>query len=524
MTDGGAQVAPVDARHLVGDAIGAPAPGPVERGPVAFRAPALENDRLEAAFSNLSIDVPVSRSTRRRDARETFRWVTLGMALTDALSIALAVFLVEFVLLGGQAVFPGVAPVLTLAAAPVGWVAIFFVFGLYAPRHLSAVEELRRVIGASSFGLVLIVMAGFWSATEVGRATIGITWGLALGSELLTRRMWRLDLARRRTNGSLSLRTLVVGTNDEAVQLAADLATRKSGFSPVGFVAAGSTTAEPPALDVAGGIHRLTDLIKEREAECLFVASSALRSNEMLAVLQAARQENVDVRISAQLPEILASRVAIQNVGSSLALSVRPLQLSRAQRLLKRAFDLTVAGAVLLATLPVWAVIAAAIRLTSAGPAFFMQTRVTQGGRTFRMVKFRTMVTDAEARGIKVDTSAAFFKLHDDPRITRIGRILRKTSLDELPQLLNVIKGDMSLVGPRPLPEDQVEANRELLGPRLEVQAGMTGWWQIQGRSDVSPEEAVRMDVFYIENWSLSLDLYVLLRTVGVVLARSGAV
>jgi lipopolysaccharide/colanic/teichoic acid biosynthesis glycosyltransferase len=112
----------------------------------------------------------------------------------------------------------------------------------------------------------------------------------------------------------------------------------------------------------------------------------------------------------------------------------------------------------------------------------------------------------------------------DDPRVTRIGRLLRKASLDELPQLINVIKGEMSLVGPRPLPEDQVARHPELLGGRLEVQAGMTGWWQIQGRSNVSPEEAVRMDVFYIENWSLSLDLYILARTASVVLARNGAV
>ncbi|HEX2294358.1 MAG TPA: sugar transferase [Actinomycetota bacterium] len=495
----------------------------VEHPYPVLRAPAFEDARLEAGLSGLSVDV-AGVTRRQRDARRTFGWITAGMAATDALSIALALFLVEFVLLGGREIFLGVAPTLILFTVPFGWVATFFVFGLYAPRHLSAVDEFRRIIGASSFGLVAMVMGGFWSATEIGRSTIGITWALALVSELLTRRVWRLEVRRRRTEGTLAMRTLIVGTNDEALRLASELETRGSGFSPVGFVAAASTNVQPSGIDVVGGIHRLADAIRERDVESLFVASSAVRSDEMLNVLQAARQANVDVRISAQIPEILASRVAIQNVGSSMALAVRPLQLSRAQRLLKRAFDLVVAGAVLVVTLPAWAVIGACIRLTSAGPAFFTQTRVTQGGRTFRMIKFRTMVTDAEARGIEVDTSQAFFKMADDPRITRIGRFLRKTSLDELPQLVNVIKGEMSLVGPRPLPEDQVAAHPELLSGRLEVQAGMTGWWQIQGRSDVSPEEAVRMDVFYIENWSLSLDLYVLARTAGVVLARSGAV
>jgi exopolysaccharide biosynthesis polyprenyl glycosylphosphotransferase len=495
----------------------------VDPGPTLLRTPAFEAARLEAAFQGLSVDVPaVARP--RHDARRGFGWITAGMAITDALSVALALFLVEAVLLGSRDVFHGVAPLLVTLTVPAGWVATFFVFGLYAPRHLSAVEEFRRIIGATSFGMVAMVMTGFWSSHEIGRATIGIAWVLALVSELLTRRMWRLEVARRRADGSLSLRTLVVGTNDEAARLAEELNKEGSGFSPVGFVAASSTNVQPADLDVAGGIHRLTETIRERGAECIFVASSAVRSDEMLNVLQAARQAGLDVRISAQLPEILASRVAIQNVGNSLALSVRPLQLSRAQRLLKRAFDLAIAGAVLMCTLPLWAVIAAAIRFTSAGPAFFTQTRVTQGGRTFRMIKFRTMVTDAEARGIVVDTSQAFFKMEDDPRITRIGRLLRKTSLDELPQLLNVIKGEMSLVGPRPLPEDQVKAHPELLSGRLEVQAGMTGWWQIQGRSDVSAEEAVRMDVFYIENWSVSLDLYILMKTAGVVVARSGAV
>jgi exopolysaccharide biosynthesis polyprenyl glycosylphosphotransferase len=513
----------VDARQVLSDGLTAAVPETADALPSAFRAPAFETSRFEAGLAGTSVDVPILDRTRRRDARGTFGWITAGMALTDALSVALAIFLVEFVLLGGREIFEGVSPALVLLTVPLGWVAVFFAFGLYAPRHLSAIEEFRRTIGASSFAMVSIVMAGFWSATYIGRTTIGITWALALVSELLTRRMWRLDVARRRASGSLSFRTLVVGTNDEAVQLATDLGTRGSGFTPVGFVAAGSTQVQPSGVDVAGGIHRLADAIRERGAECLFVASSAVRSDEMLDILQASRQAGVDVRISAQLPEILASRVAIQNVGNSLALSVRPLQLSKAQRILKRAFDLVVAGGVLLATLPLWIVLGAAIRLTSAGPAFFTQTRVTQGGRRFRMIKFRTMVTDAEERGIVVDTSSVFFKLKDDPRITRIGKLLRKTSLDELPQLLNVIKGDMSLVGPRPLPVDQVQANTELLSGRLEVQAGMTGWWQIQGRSDVSAEGAVRMDVFYIENWSLSLDLYILLRTVGVVLARSGA-
>jgi lipopolysaccharide/colanic/teichoic acid biosynthesis glycosyltransferase len=188
----------------------------------------------------------------------------------------------------------------------------------------------------------------------------------------------------------------------------------------------------------------------------------------------------------------------------------------------KRAFDLLIASIVCVVAVPVAAIAAAALRFGSKGPVLFKQDRVTRGGRVFEMYKFRTMVTNGDNEH-DIDTSTPFFKMQEDPRVTRIGRILRRTSLDELPQLINVLRGDMSLVGPRPLPADQVAANLDLLDARHEVPAGVTGWWQISGRSSIGPEEAVRMDLFYIENWSLSLDVYVLLKTVGVLATRKGA-
>jgi lipopolysaccharide/colanic/teichoic acid biosynthesis glycosyltransferase len=200
--------------------------------------------------------------------------------------------------------------------------------------------------------------------------------------------------------------------------------------------------------------------------------------------------------------------------------------LTRGQAFIKRSFDLLISGIAVLLLSPIYLAISAAIKLTSSGPVFFTQLRVTKGGHIFKMFKFRTMRNDAdqflEVNGI--DTTAPFFKLgEDDPRLTRLGALLRKLSLDELPQLFNVVKGEMSLVGPRPLPAEQVAENLDLLGPRHEVPAGVTGWWQISGRSEIDPEEAVRLDLFYIENWSLALDIYVLLKTFGVVLNRTGA-
>jgi lipopolysaccharide/colanic/teichoic acid biosynthesis glycosyltransferase len=154
----------------------------------------------------------------------------------------------------------------------------------------------------------------------------------------------------------------------------------------------------------------------------------------------------------------------------------------------------------------------------------FRQDRVTKGGRRFKMVKFRTMVhAPDETPDRLIDLTRPFFKVRDDPRITPVGRVLRKFSLDELPQLWLVVRGHLSLVGPRPLPADQVEANAHTLAPRHQVRAGVTGWWQVNGRSDVDADEALRLDLFYIENWSLSLDIFILLRTVGAVILRRGA-
>ena len=453
----------------------------------------------------------------------TSKWNLIGWQLfaTDALCLVGALAFSYLIRYGSRSLPLGYLLVIVLG--PLAWGAVFHAFGLYAPRHLSAAEEFRRTISATSIGIFLVVMTSFWSHSDLSRIWIGLSWLFALTFELVARRVWRWHIARMRKDGRLAMRTLVVGSNAEAMRLDKTLRSVNSGFKPLGHI--DPTYSLAPDLPVAESLERLISTLRANEAECVFIASTSVTAEQILRIAQAARRAGAEVRLTANLPQILISRLTAQPIGDTMALSLKPVRLTGTEATVKRIFDLTLASVTLLATTPLWLGAGLLIRLTSKGTVLFRQERVTRGGRTFQMYKFRTMVVDGDRilleRGI--DPSQPFFKIVNDPRLTWIGRILRRTSIDELPQLLNVIRGEMSLVGPRPLPADQVAANLELLNPRHEVQAGVTGWWQINGRSTVDAKAALQMDLFYIENWSLALDTYIVLKTAGSLITRKGA-
>jgi exopolysaccharide biosynthesis polyprenyl glycosylphosphotransferase len=451
-------------------------------------------------------------------ALERYRKISRGLMATDAACITIAL-LIGYALRYDNRPMPA-GEFLTVIFAPLLWLAAFQAFGLYAPQHLSSPEEFRRTFGAASVGIVLLVMASWWSHSDFSRLWMGATWVLALLLELTSRRAWRRYQVRLKGSGQLSFRTLIVGTSAEAGRLAHILDKPASGFVPLGYVRGSDPTVSANTLPLLGDLGQLQTLIRDHAANCLFVASSALTFEDVSRVAQAARKEGVELRISANLPRMLTSRLCFQTVGSTIAISLRPVRLTGRQVMVKRGFDLVVASIGLVLAIPLFAAIALAVRLTSPGPVFFRQQRVTKDGKVFQMHKFRTMRVGADQA---MDTSAPFFKVASDSRLTPVGRLIRRTSLDELPQLWDVLVGNMSLVGPRPLPADQVAANVELLRERHEVPAGVTGWWQINGRSSLSPEAALALDRFYIENWSLGLDLYILLKTFGAVVGGKGA-
>jgi exopolysaccharide biosynthesis polyprenyl glycosylphosphotransferase len=455
----------------------------------------------------------------RAELRRPVTLLAIGQGAGDATSLVASLVLGDYLLNGSFLQ----SPILMLGAVGL-WIGVFYGFGLYATQHLSPSDEFRRVISATSLGLILTIVAVYWSGPHLPRTWLALIWVLTLVAELFSRRCWRWMTWRLRKNAKLALQTLIIGTNGEAEALRRILDATGSGYTPVGFV----TTADAHPGRFDGLPCRTLPSLDEgtlRDIDCLFVASTSIGLEEMLAVVKMARRHDVELRISANVPQLLTSRLTVQQIGRVMVLSLRPVRLTKTRSAVKRACDIVGSTIILLLALPVLAIVAILVRFTSRGPVLFRQQRVTAGGRTFTMVKFRTMVQDADDRlkTQQMDTRTPFFKVQSDSFLTPVGRFLRRWSLDELPQLFNVVKGDMSLVGPRPLPAPQVAANLDLLAARHEVKAGLTGWWQIQGRSDLDVEESVRLDLFYIENWSLGLDLFILLKTLGVLIARRGA-
>jgi exopolysaccharide biosynthesis polyprenyl glycosylphosphotransferase len=410
-----------------------------------------------------------------------------------------------------------------LALAVVVWLLVFHAFGLYGSARVSAGAGLRATTVATAVGALVVSIIGPWGAGAISRSALAITALFACSLELVGSAVLRSAL-RRQLDGHLTLRTLLVGGNDEARRLARDFSAHVDGFAPIGaLVAARGDWIE--TVPVVGTIEDVDQAIRRHDIDCVFIASTAVTPEQVVAVARACRHADVELRISANVSEILSSRLSVESNDGITSLAVKPVRLTGAQAAAKRTFDIVVSACALLFAVPFFAIIALAIRLTSPGPAFFRQPRVTKGDRVFQIVKFRSMVVDPERvlKGRTIDLTQPFFKLADDPRLTGVGKFLRLLSIDELPQLWNVLRGEMSLVGPRPLPLEQVEANRDFLAPRHEVRGGITGLWQISGRSDLDSEEALRIDRLYIENWSLGLDMSILAKTIGAVLARRGA-
>ena len=462
----------------------------------------------------------------RETVRESYRRLYRRVALTDIAAIWFAMLLAYWARFGVEV--PTTDFLWLLLATPLVVTGVFALFHLYEAFRFGAAEEFRQIVIAVTIGLAGLMVLSFWSKAEISRFWVGVAWALALVLTLSARRVWHHSFGVRRARGELTFRTVIVGTNDEARALAETLSRGSFGFEPIGFIRTAAPDADTPAtLPILADLEDLTSVIQRTRAECVFVASSSVTPGELKPVTKAVRLAGVEVRLTASLPEVLTSRLTVQPLGGVMTMSLRPARLTGGQAVAKFAFDLVLSSALLIVLSPLLLGVAVAVKLSSSGPVLHRQDRVGIAGRRFTMLKFRTMRKGAEdevdALRAEHGVDGLMFKLRDDPRVTKVGRWLRRYSIDELPQLLNVVRGDMSLVGPRPALPSEVARYEDWHMDRLAAPPGITGLWQVSGRSTLSFDDCVRLDIFYIENWSLVYDLYILARTIPDLVTARGA-
>ncbi len=398
---------------------------------------------------------------------------------------------------------------------------------LYLARVCSvrAVETVR--LGRTAILTALLLQAGerrlgiHLSLNEViGGAAVCFAFLMA------SRDGYRAWLKAHRRAGRHSRPIVIVGANEEGHDLYHLVGNHPElGFRVCGVVGNPAEVADR-GYDVPwlGDINHVVEAVRVAGANGVLVAASSLPSVQLNRVVRDLLVAGVHVHLSSGIRGIDVRRMRAQPMAHEPLFYLEPVSLARWQMVTKRALDLVLSGIGLVLAAPVLGACALAIKLTDPGPIFFKQLRVGQDGKPFTILKLRTMVVDAEARLAELmeknQRDGALFKLSDDPRVTRIGRLLRATSLDELPQLINVARGDMSLVGPRPaLPVEVAQFDEELLA-RQRVRPGITGLWQVEARDSASFQAYQRLDLFYVENWSVSLDLAILLSTVQTVSAR----
>jgi exopolysaccharide biosynthesis polyprenyl glycosylphosphotransferase len=421
------------------------------------------------------------------------------------------------------------------ALGSLAWPVLLMMLGTYAERrHGTGASEYRRV---GTAGIIAIAVASYAAQVPAlyevyGLRLLLIGIPLAAVLTLVNRAVsrWRLHAARRR--GLMTKQVVLAGRNVAVLDLARRLRRDPAaGLSVVGAcipLSADRRELESHGIAVLGHLEEVVRVVDEVGADAVVVASASETAAQYLRELSWRLEgTNIDVLVSPGLVEVAPGRLQIRPTTSAPLIQIREPEFRGHRRLIKAVLDRAGAAVLLLLSAPLLLAITLAIRVTSSGPALYRHRRVGKRGRPFDLFKFRSMVVDADRQidslRCRNEGNAVQFKLRQDPRVTRVGRFLRRYSLDELPQLINVLKGEMSFVGPRPHVDKEVEQYGPDAHRRLLVRPGITGLWQVSGRSDLSWNEAVELDVRYVENWSLGLDLAILIRTVRAVLRCSGA-
>jgi exopolysaccharide biosynthesis polyprenyl glycosylphosphotransferase len=406
--------------------------------------------------------------------------------------------------------------------------------GLYRlPRSASVLDYAGIILSSTTIGIaVLIVVVFLHQPSEFySRLIFAFAWGLIVAS-LVSWRIIVIWVQRLRWTRGIDRETvLVVGGKGLGRSVMEGIVAHPFlGYHLVGYLEDGENEASPTTPSKhfrhLGPVRDLEATIRANRVEHVFIALPFWEQHRLPELVDACRAAGVDFRVAPDLYHLSFDRVQVDQLSGIPLIGLKTLSLKGWNLLLKRALDIAIILIGLPLILIAMALLAIAIRLDSPGPIIFRQIRVGRHGRRFTAYKFRTMVADAEQRKAALSEAVEdqrLFKLKVDPRTTRVGRLLRRTSLDELPQIWNIIRGEMSLVGPRPQVPEEVAAYDEWHHRRLEVTPGLTGLWQVLGRSDISFDEMVRLDIYYAENWSLDMDVRILIQTIPVVISGSGA-
>ena len=402
-------------------------------------------------------------------------------------------------------------------------------YGLYAPiQSRSGLHEQRMTVQATLTAGLLLCGALYVGGGEiVSRIVVSLTVIITCVLLSVRRAIWRnMEYARYR-EGLETRNVLIIGAGRVAHALRNHLESlRHLGFRFKGFVALTEREAESGDADVIGDVRNALQLARSLFVDEIFFSVPADKKI-VIGLVEEARAMGIDVRVVPDLYDGLAWNAPVEYIGQFPTIPLHRRDFPIGAFLLKRVLDITLSSLALFVLSPVMLAIALAVRLNSEGPVFYKAARIGRKGRTFDCFKFRTMVADAEKRKADLEhmneREGVLFKIVNDPRITSVGRVLRKYSLDELPQFYNVLRGDMSLVGPRPPIASEVEQYDLAHLRRLDVLPGITGLWQVEARQDPSFDSYISLDTAYVENWSFWLDLKILARTIGVVFSGTGS-
>ena len=469
------------------------------------------------------------------------RYLSIVVAISDVILINLA-FAIAYWLRYGLQWFASVdeANFVPYAAfIPISLTLTVLLWGIYKlngvynqSRGASWFDEVYRLVTGTATGIILMVFVIVFLFRPLLYSRLiflyaGVLITVFLSASRLVMRMVRNHLRKK---GRGIDRLLIVGVGEVGRTVMRHVVAQPSlGYQVIGFV---DDDPDKGRTDIGrfralGSTANLPRLVKELAVDEVIITLPWMYHRKIVSIIAQCEREQVRVRIVPDMFQMTLSHLDVADLGGIPTVGVRDISISTGERLFKRTIDVVISLTGLVLLLPLFLLIALLVRLDSRGPVFFTQIRVSKGEKLFACYKFRSMREGAEAEQEKLltlnEADGPLFKMRDDPRITRVGRILRRLSLDELPQLFNVLMGHMSMVGPRPATPAEVQRYQPWHKGRLEIAPGITGLWQVSGRSELSFDEMVLLDLYYIENWSPLLDLQILLRTVPKALTGEGA-